>query len=380
MSGDLEMAYPQAGYWIVMVVPFVLMGWRLMVYRQRMVRRYADGQSLKKMVVGRKRLREGATILLICLAWVAATVALAQPRGNARLPQEQGSEKIVREEISEKGDPMEVTRRLKGHDLLFLLDVSASMSVTDTRTGITRLALAKEIIDEIASRLHGHTAALYAFTSELTTVVPPTMDYLYLRLMLRHVKINEGDVAGTDLFEAIEGVWRRQLQGRKKRLKTVVLLTDGGDTGIEMVEGEERQREVDTLVARVGDAKEQNLRFITVGLGSKKGELIPGVIFEGEPVHSTLDEELLVALSSRGRGKYYYANDYSTLAIAEDVTTVMNSDDPYEEEEVVQLATAKVKRTIEEENKPEPLYDLFFQLPLALAILMLMGEMLWIKD
>ena len=42
------------------------------------------------------------------------------------------------------------------------------MSVKDTRTGISRLDEAKEIVDETVSRLKGENASLWAFTAEPT--------------------------------------------------------------------------------------------------------------------------------------------------------------------------------------------------------------------
>ena len=72
------------------------------------------------------------------------------------------------------------------------------MAVVDTRVGESRLDYAKEIIDELVSQLDGEEVALYSLTSEMTLLVPPTNDYLYLRLMLHQVGYNEGDVYGTD--------------------------------------------------------------------------------------------------------------------------------------------------------------------------------------
>lgn len=103
---------------------------------------------------------------------------------------------VVSEQFVSESSPVQTTTvRRKAHDVVFLLDVSASMGVKDGRLSRSRLDYAKELIDEIVARLHGETVSLYTFTSKVAQVVPGTMDYLYLRMLLRDVEVNSTGVA-----------------------------------------------------------------------------------------------------------------------------------------------------------------------------------------
>ena len=364
---DIDFVCPYVSILVFVVVLFVVLHWLFFIYRDRSLNKFASSGSLKKILYKPSLLREWICVMLICLSWIAMVFALMQPRGNPRYPEEKsehiGNEKVVEEESGST----QCTKRYKAHDVIFLLDTSASMSVNDTRTGETRLQYGKEIVDEIVSRLNGQAVALYAFTSKVTTMVPPTVDYLYFRLILRDIDINEGDVAGTDMLEALDVLKNRHWNGISQKIKTLIILTDGCDTYLERLHGEQRKREVVTLLDRLGDTEKNSIRVFCIGLGTKEGAIIPNINFEEKVVKSSLDEDLLTQLSDKGRGSYYFANRYSSIAIADDIVSIMQRDDLFEDK-ITEAKNVVVERTIEEKNF-EPIYDLYFQIPLAVAII-----------
>lgn len=372
---DLHYEWPGAAYLIFVAILIAFLMWMLYEYRRKVVLGFAEKPSLVKLLMPRSRFYYLLKSAALCAAWVCATLALMQPKGNGRyyVPEEQRQDdKVLQEALveHEEDEEQQVVLRRKAHDVIFLVDASASMLINDTRTGVTRLDYAKDIIDEVVSQLDGQTVALYAFTSEATTVVPLTMDYLFFRLMLRNIGINEGDVAGTDLVEALETVKKKHFGGSGK-LRTLILLTDGGDTRLEQLQGEQRASEMQTIISRIGDAEEQSLRIFTVGLGSQEGKIIPDITFEGQPVHSSLDEDLLIKLSDRGRGRYYFGNAFSAFGISADLIRQIRKDDPFVEEITAPKIRGRVERFTQQGYEPEILYDLFFQGPLGIAIILL---------
>ena len=370
---DIVFDYPGAALLFIGVVFLLAAFWSYSRYRRQVMRAFSDENLLKHLLVERSRLfqllREGA----LCIVWIAATVVMMQPKGNPRYAggesREESSDDIVSEKILEGEAEGEMFKpRRKAHELIVLLDSSASMAVKDTPQGQTRLEYAKDIVDDVISLLDGQNISLYAFTSELSKIVPATPDYLYTRLLLKDVEINTGDVAGTDLVEALDGVRKEHFSLKTSALKTLILLTDGGDTRLESLKGEEREDEMRAILSRLVDAEENNLRVFCVGLGSPGGQEIPGLIFEGKPVKSSLDENLLAHLSEKGRGRYYSANTYSAWTIAEDVMKIIRKDEPFVKAEMETGSLAKVERTLKQDREAELLYDLYFQYPLSIAI------------
>ena len=372
---DFEYGYPSGVYWILALPVIAVLYW--LAYRNwlKALSLFAAAGVLEKMACRSSRALKLTMAMLVGLAWVMGVLAFMQPRGSARyLGEESEGGEVLEEEVKEEnlGRVQSIVQKRKAHDVVFLLDTSASMSVTDTRTGVTRLEQAKELVEEMVANLEGQNVALYAFTSEVTPVVPLTLDYLYTLLQLKRVQINEGDVAGTDLMEALSEIQQRHLKKGKNHLKTVVLLTDGGDTRLESAPASQREQELEAILSRVKGSEEQNFRLFTVGLGSRQGEVIPDITFDGKPVRSSLDEELMEKLSKLGRGRYYFANEYSLLGIAKDVKKQMDQDSPFIEEEIREEVVGEVARTVEGEGPQELVYDRYFQLPLTIGFFALL--------
>lgn len=370
----IQYAFPEGGLLLIALLIFLALYISYFSYRNRVIKLFNLVALKNRLALPRSRTLEKGRVLLIGAAWSLAVVAWMQPRTPiaTSLPQkDQGKQALSEKPDGEdKSTGTKAKRKRKAHDVYFLIDTSASMSVKDTRQGLSRLDDAKDIIEECIRNLTGQSAALYAFTSQVSTISPPTMDYLFLRLMLKQVGINEGDVAGTDLVETLEFIRQRFVLHDAKKLKTLIILTDGGDTRLEALQSSQREQEITAIISRLGDPQELNFRVFTIGIGTPQGEVIPDITFDGQAVKSSLDEELLKALAEKGRGKYYYSNNFSALAIANDIRKNISQDDPYVEEEVEREPTA-LEKTMEQQNGQGQFYELYFQLFLGLAILCL---------
>lgn len=353
------------------VIGFVL--WRLFVWRQRVLSKFVSAKLLARVVLVRDPFWFTVHAAFLVMIWSLAVIALMQPKGNPRENPHLSQERLVLEEElgpEQGGQDQKVLSRKKSHDVVFLMDTSLSMSISDTRLGSDRLSLGKEIVEEVVRSMEGENVALYAFTSEVRTVVPATLDYLFFRLMLANIGFNEPDVAGTNLLNALEVVKEKHFPARQDKLVTLVVLTDGGDTRLETLSGEGRAKEIEAISSRIAGAEGLNLRVFTVGLGTKEGEVIPNISFEGNPVVSSLDEPLLSTLAEKGRGEYYFANDLSALTIAQDIVRRLRTDDPiYSDDERSQNEEVLTRKTLQDE--PERVYDEYFQIPLFIAVVLL---------
>lgn len=346
---SIQYDFFQAVYLLIAVFIIAWLFSLLFTYRKNALAQFSP-EAKQHILIERNPWLFWSKVLLVCLAWGFAVFALTQPKGNEHYAADPRGKKT--------SDQKQIAKR-KLHEVIFLVDASASMSGKDTPGGITRLDYAKEIADEIVSRLRGENASLFAFTSIALQMSPSTLDYLFVRLMLRQIQINEGETAGTSLLAALSDVRKQYFAVATPRLKTLIILSDGDDTYVGSLQGEARQNAIESIANLVEDANTQNLRVFAVGIGSKQGIQVPGVSFDGKPVISSLNEELMQKISSAGKGVYYNANALTSLQISDDILEKMIEGRPQFEEDAATKAAY--------EKKPL-LYELFFQMPLGFAI------------
>lgn len=336
MPQDFNYADPSALYFLLFLPVLFLLFW--MLYKNRIGKLKRIGAVWPRIIVPRENLIFWSKVAALALAWTAGTIALMQPRGNAHYPKEE----VASQEV-----------RMKAHEIYLLIDASASMSISDTASG-TRLQRAKEITDEFLSQLKGERASLYAYTSVLTKMSPLTMDYFFLRVMLKELQINESGIAGTDFLSSLSSL----PESAPEKLRTVIILSDGGDTNLEKLPKEQQQAYIQSVTDLFDGESSLNLRIFTVGLGKEGSQTVPGVTFEGRPVESALDDRLLKALAEKGLGNYYEADSITAIEISQDIISRMQSD---------RILLQKGPTA----HSQELLYDLYFQIPLGIAILLL---------
>ncbi len=370
---DIYFANPGAFYFLIMSIGIIILLGYSLNKRRKSLKSFADSESLSSLLFLEKR-----TLLryvMLVGVWFFGTIALMQPEKHG--PKNYVADhqrEILDEKIVDNIEQEKLLVKRRACDVIFLLDASASMQVNDTRQLHSRLDYAKEIVDEMISGLDGQNVVLYTFTSALTPVVPSTLDYFFTRLMLKDIHINYGDIAGTDLFEALDQISRKHFLTPSKKQKVLVLLTDGGDTYLDSLAKPERQKQLQIMLEKVKQYKDQNVRIFTIGLGSREGSVVPEVEFEGKPVLSTIDTELLSQLGQQGRGQYFFANDYSALTLAESVVNILKSENNYIEEE--KTPQKKLQRSIIETDPMSILKKRLFQVPLGLALLLLAVELI----
>jgi von Willebrand factor type A domain. len=242
------------------------------------------------------------------------------------------------------------------------------MAVKDTRTGRSRLDNAKEVIDQLVSKLDGETVALYTFTSEADKLVPSTTDYIYLRLLMRNLEVNHGDTVGTDIHKAVKSVLDDYRDLPSQAFKYIILLSDGGDTSLDGLSKEEIKRSVEQMTTGIAGLAKEHWKIYSVGVGSAKGGAVPDVVFQGKPVQSALEPVLLQALAAKGGGSYDMLDTTTASALAEKWAKIINDDSPFlSPHEVAAPGTAKESITV--------IYDSFYRYPLLIAILALLGAL-----
>jgi Ca-activated chloride channel family protein len=240
---------------------------------------------------------------------------------------------------------------VRGVQLMFVLDTSASMSAEDIKP--SRLVLAKDLIGQVLSGLSSDMVALVTFAGRAYVQCPLTLDYDAFGLMVQATEISPPEEQGTDLGAALT-VAEEALRRAGEAGRLLVLITDGEDHELHWQKV-------------LGALKKQQITLFTVGVGAREGAPIPernekGDVVgwkkdrQGGIVKTRLDEATLGRLAQETNGRYVHLD--SARAIPDLLATIKGL-----ERRILtkQMNLRRIPR---------------FQYPLALAVLLLMVEML----
>jgi tetratricopeptide (TPR) repeat protein len=192
-----------------------------------------------------------------------------------------------------------IDAKIKGRDILILLDTSYSMATPDIIP--SRLEAAQRELNELLEMETGDRIGLMVFSGEYELMSPVTHDYSAVGFFLDSTYPNMLSKDGTDIGGAVLGAIEA-LDDNEPRNKMILLMTDG----------ENLFGDYYTMLQK---AKESNIRIYTVGVGTKNGEPIPlrnakGEIESyvkddsGKHVISRLDEKRLIEIAETTGGSY----------------------------------------------------------------------------
>jgi Ca-activated chloride channel homolog len=332
--------------WLLVLVPAAILGYaQYFQTRRRLLARLGQGAMISRLTAGVSLARKLWRASLVVLALAAMALALARPQagGRARLT------------------------RQRGLDLVVALDFSKSMLAKDVYP--SRLERAKRELERLIDHLAGDRVGLVAFAGE-TLTYPPTTDYAALKMFWRDLSpwdmpvggtaIGRALHAGTDILtrlrshngESNDAKVERDA-GVNDRSQVILLLTDGEDTESEPLDA-------------AAEASKLGIRVMTVGIGSRSGELIPefsedGQITgyvkdsDGKYVTSRLGEDMLMKVARATGGEYFHA-DAKHFGV-----------------ENVEAALGSLKRS-ENEARVIKEYDEIYEVLLLPAFLLLVAE------
>jgi Ca-activated chloride channel family protein len=137
---------------------------------------------------------------------------------------------------------------------------------------------------------------------------------------------------------------RRIFHGEEGTFKDIILITDGDDQDSFPVQAAQ-------------EAVRQGIRIFTVGLGDPDGTRLRGIEYRGQPVVSRLDESLLREIAFTHPDGRYLPVRTGTADLGELYRAA--------------IATAEKR---EQESRETKVFEEWFQIPLAVAILALVAE------
>ena len=350
MFFDFSFYFPWAIVFLFLLLPILGGQIALWRYRQAKISTYTSPTLFPFLLSPRSFSLTWMKNIGWLLIWIFTCIALMGPFGNRRYPSLQAASQ-------------DTLSPSLPHEVIFLVDISASMGVADAKDGKTRLEEAKELMQLILHSFQGQMVSLYAFTSILTPLVPATLDYLFVRLAVHDLHLDEGDIGGTQFRPVLHALEQDAFAMPSLKHYTVILLSDGGDTQLEPLKGEARKKEVKEILNAMSDPKKLHLHLHTIGIGSLQAHPIPHVTFDGKPVFSQLEPDILKQLATHYRGTYYQASQESSYQLAEQIVKEVK------QEQVMDSADVQLERQVVTAKQEEMLTDLYYQFPLGLALL-----------
>ncbi len=201
----------------------------------------------------------------------------------------------------------------RGLDLVFLVDVSNSMSAQDVFP--SRLGRSREIARAVADRLPEAHKAIVAFKGAASVVVPMTEDPVAFELAVGHLSGNLITSGGTSIESGVTVALSAFPPGTPRH-RAILLLSDGDE-----LQGAV-ERELDGL-------REARVPIFAVVTGSRDGATIPtrdGDVLRdqtGEPVLARSDEATMQRLVDASGGRLYDVSDSGIAqTIADDLREV----------------------------------------------------------
>jgi Ca-activated chloride channel homolog len=200
-----------------------------------------------------------------------------------------------------------ISKNVEGIDIMLVLDVSDSMLIEDMKPN--RLEACKSILKEFVRRRSTDRLGLVIFSGEAYTRVPLTLDYKVLQDSIDAIRISRNIKMGTAIGVALAAGAGR-FKDSVARSRVMVFLTDG----------ENNSGTIDPETA-LDIAKGYGIRIYSIGAGVDGDAQLPVETQDAfgrkvkryQPIHSTVNDELLGKMATDTGGKYYRATDNDSL-------------------------------------------------------------------
>ncbi|WP_447640017.1 MULTISPECIES: vWA domain-containing protein [Chitinophagaceae] len=216
----------------------------------------------------------------------------------------------------QKPDHKDNASSKSGIDVMVALDVSKSMLSSDIKP--TRLAKAKQVINQLIDQLGDNRLGIVVFAGQAITQMPLTDDIGAARMYVSTIEPDMVPIQGTEIGDALMACNRAFHTGEKK-YKAIVLISDG----------EDHDPKTENALKEL---KNSGVVIHTIGVGTVSGSQIvdpatnePKKDAQGNIVISKLNEKELKDIASQTGGQYALL-DNNMVAPQQIAATINNTD------------------------------------------------------
>ena len=201
------------------------------------------------------------------------------------------------------GGNEQVKSQQKMNNVIFLLDVSNSMSAEDIQPN--RMTMAKNVMVNSLKGFTNDRVGIVVFAGEARSIMPLTTDFTAAETYISGIETSIVQIQGTDFLKAMQEVVKK-FKNVPKGARQIVLISDGEDN-----EGNDK--------AALNLAKKEGIRITSVGIGTEEGAPVPEYIYgqlmgykvdmtTGQTVVSKRQTNALSYLASGTGGNYIDGN------------------------------------------------------------------------
>ncbi len=255
----------------LLLLPIMYLVWNFYQKdKENKLSQFASKENLKRILHGAFRMKSKR--------WMASAIAiLFLVLGIANL---------------QKGSYALSSTKVKGGDILVVLDVSKSMLATDVSP--SRMGLSKIFIKRLIEQSKKDRIGILSFSGSAELDMPLTSDHISLLNTLETREAGSAKVQGTAIADALSlGLEAFDDQGGKQQ--TVLLVTDGEDheSGLTKV---------------LNEYKSKGIKIMAIGVGSPEGAKLSDpksgrpIMDDGEVVVSKYDPKLLREIADKTGG------------------------------------------------------------------------------
>lgn len=255
------------------------------IWRRKKILEFTNVNLFKKLAPKYSHVRIKIKNIINTLIFIVLIIGIANPQIGSKI-----------EEV-----------KTEGIDIMIAFDVSNSMLAEDVE--VSRLKTSRLSVTRLIDTLNRNRIGLVVFAGNAQLQLPLTVDYSAAQLVTSAITTNIISRQGTDISQAIE-LCVKSFDLNNNRDKAIIIFSDGGD---------EDENDHEQVISSAIDAAEKGIKIYTIGIGSKKGALIPIKNKKGElegyiqndknPVISRLNENLLLEIAKKTSGKYIRANN-----------------------------------------------------------------------
>lgn len=342
----ISFAYPHLLYLLLLVPCLALLYALSRVWRKRSLQKFGKLSVLAQLMPDASKYMGWVKTILALCAMTVIIIALARPYTPS------GDTKSEEEQVA------------RGIEVMLCVDVSNSMlaSSTDDPGGVSRLQRAKLILEKLIDKMSDDKVGLIVFAGDAYTQLPITSDYISAKMFLNDINTEMVPTQGTAIGAALEMAVNSFTPESDFR-KAIVLITDGENF-------EDNATEEAKLAADSG------IEVDVIGIGSGKGAPIPlrrGSTeymkdYNGNVVHTALNEQMAKDIASAGKGIYVSGN--SSAAVS-DIDAQLNK-----------LAKTEYRRkaAVSAANELFPIAALIALIFLVIDGVLSYSKIVWLRD
>ena len=197
----------------------------------------------------------------------------------------------------------------EGIEVIIAMDASNSMhaSATDNPDGPDRMRTAKLVLEKLINRLDNDKVGLIMYAGSSYTLIPVTNDYVSAKMFLNSIDPSQVADQGTNITAALD-MATASFSDDKNIGKAVILITDA-----------EELDDRESVMSAAKTAAKNGIQLDVVGVGTpvpvpliiRGSQMIDSET--GEPVKTSLNEDLATDIAKAGKGIYVNASNKDAL-------------------------------------------------------------------